>query len=48
MLKVALVWPPGFDREYAVPLALGYLKSNVPSGNAETACWKEPPPTAPS
>jgi anaerobic magnesium-protoporphyrin IX monomethyl ester cyclase len=28
-LKIALVWPQGFDRHYVIPLALGYLKSNA-------------------
>lgn len=28
-LKIALIWPIGFDSEYVVPIALGYLKSNL-------------------
>jgi radical SAM superfamily enzyme YgiQ (UPF0313 family) len=28
-LRVALVWPKGFDAHYVIPIALGYLKSNV-------------------
>jgi anaerobic magnesium-protoporphyrin IX monomethyl ester cyclase len=28
-LKIALVWPKGFDRHYVIPLSLGYLKSNA-------------------
>ena len=27
-IKVALIWPNGFDSHYVMPLALGYLKSN--------------------
>ena len=29
-MKVALVWPKGFDPVYVVPMSLGYLKSNTP------------------
>lgn len=28
-MKIALVWPKGFDTNYILPLALGYLKSNL-------------------
>lgn len=28
-LRIALVWPRGFDPKYVMPLALGYLKSNL-------------------
>lgn len=28
-MKIALVWPHGFDTGYFLPLALGYLKSNI-------------------
>ncbi|MBF0135801.1 MAG: B12-binding domain-containing radical SAM protein [Magnetococcus sp. DMHC-1] len=28
-MKVALIWPHGFDRTTVMPLALGYLKSNL-------------------
>jgi radical SAM superfamily enzyme YgiQ (UPF0313 family) len=28
-MKIALVWPFGFDVKYVMPLALGYLKSNL-------------------
>jgi len=28
-MKIALVWPFGFDMKYVMPLALGYLKSNL-------------------
>lgn len=34
-LRVALVWPKGFDVRYVMPLALGYLKSNCESENVE-------------
>ena len=30
-IKVALIWPKGFDVKYVMPLALGYLKSNLNS-----------------
>lgn len=28
-MKIALVWPFGYDTEYVMPLSLGYLKSNI-------------------
>jgi len=28
-LRVALLWPNGFDPEYLMPISLGYLKSNL-------------------
>jgi len=28
-MKIALIWPQGYDTTYVVPLALGYLKSNL-------------------
>ena len=28
-MKIALVWPNGFDTIYTIPLSLGYLKNNV-------------------
>lgn len=28
-MKIALYWPKGFDPKYVMPLALGYLKSNL-------------------
>ena len=28
-LKVVLIWPKGYDPAYALPLPLGYLKSNI-------------------
>jgi len=28
-MKIALVWPFGFDVKYVMPLAMGYLKSNL-------------------
>ena len=28
-MKIALVWPLGFDTNYVLPIALGYLKSNL-------------------
>lgn len=31
-MKVALIWPRGFDPIYIMPLSLGYLKSNVEPG----------------
>jgi anaerobic magnesium-protoporphyrin IX monomethyl ester cyclase len=30
-LRIALVWPLGFDPKIVIPLALGYLKSNLPA-----------------
>ena len=30
-MKIALIWPKGFDSTYVIPLALGYLQSNLPS-----------------
>jgi radical SAM superfamily enzyme YgiQ (UPF0313 family) len=30
-MKIALVWPKGFDTTYTMPLSLGYLKSNADS-----------------
>ncbi|MBS3169507.1 B12-binding domain-containing radical SAM protein [Candidatus Woesearchaeota archaeon] len=30
-MKIALIWPNGFDASYVMPLALGYLKSNLDS-----------------
>lgn len=30
-MRIALVWPYGFDPKYVMPLALGYLKSNLNS-----------------
>jgi anaerobic magnesium-protoporphyrin IX monomethyl ester cyclase len=32
-LKLALVWPKGYDPEYAMPLPLAYLKSNLGKGH---------------
>lgn len=34
-LRVALVWPKGFDVRYVMPLSLGYLKSNCESDEVE-------------
>lgn len=28
-MKIALIWPKGFDTNYVLPLAFGYLKSNI-------------------
>lgn len=28
-MKIALIWPHGFDVKYVMPLPLGYLKSNI-------------------
>lgn len=28
-MKIALVWPFGYDTEYVMPLSLGYLKNNL-------------------
>ena len=28
-MKIALIWPYGFDTTYTLPLSLGYLKSNI-------------------
>jgi len=28
-LRIALVWPYGYDTEYVMPLSLGYLKGNI-------------------
>ena len=28
-MKVALIWPKGFDPKYVVPLSIAYLKQNV-------------------
>ncbi|RJR19637.1 MAG: radical SAM protein [Nitrospiraceae bacterium] len=28
-MKIVLIWPRGFDTNYVLPLALGYLKSNL-------------------
>lgn len=28
-MKIALIWPRGFDTNYVLPLSLGYLKSNI-------------------
>ncbi len=30
-MKIALLWPKGFDPIYVMPISLGYLKSNMPS-----------------
>ncbi|MEK7815945.1 MAG: radical SAM protein [Pseudomonadota bacterium] len=32
-MRVALIWPKGFDPKYVMPLALGYLKSNLSNEN---------------
>ena len=29
-MKIALIWPKGFDTSYVLPISLGYLKSNLP------------------
>ena len=28
-MKIALIWPKGFNIEHVIPLPLGYLKSNI-------------------
>lgn len=28
-MKIILIWPKGFDKNYVLPLAFGYLKSNI-------------------
>ena len=34
-MKIALIWPHGFDPNYILPLSLGYLKSNVNNDDHE-------------
>lgn len=34
-MKIALIWPKGFDTNYVLPLALGYLKSNLDQNKHE-------------
>ena len=29
MMRIALIWPYGFDTEYVIPMSLAYLKSNL-------------------
>jgi radical SAM superfamily enzyme YgiQ (UPF0313 family) len=32
-MRIALVWPNGFDAIYVIPISLGYLKSNLPASH---------------
>lgn len=34
-MRVALIWPHGFDRSNVIPLSLGYLKSNIDDSRHE-------------
>ncbi len=34
-MKIVLIWPKGFDTNYVLPLALGYLKSNLDQNKHE-------------